>query len=172
MTLKKCLKFLHTLGAVGMTGALAAYMLLLTITPPPSELSEYALMRQAMGVLCTWLLFPSLGIVILSGLIAIGVNRAFHDVGWVWAKLLLGISAFEGTLVAVQGPAQREAERATAALAGELDPALLAGSIDSEWGALMVIMAVALANIVLGVFRPRFMRRPTSSGPEREARDA
>ena len=161
--MKKLIKFLHEIGSIGFTGAVAVQMVLVSMTPEPTDLARYALMRQAIAEVGTWLLFPSVGILVVSGLLAIMINRAFHDVGWVWLKLLLGVSVFEGTLVAVHGPAQRAADKAAAALAGELDPALL-GSGHNEWMALWVMMFVALTNIALGVWRPRFTRlSPTSS---------
>lgn len=169
MFLKRFVKFLHTLGAIGFTGAIAAQMVLLAMTPAPTvDLAGYALLRQGIAAIGQFVLFPSLGLVLTSGLLAIGINRAFHDVGWVWLKLLLGISVFEGTLVAVHGPAQRMAEQATKALAGGIDPATLVRAGYNEWGALSVIMAVALVNIVLGVWRPRFLRR-TFGEPSRAA---
>ncbi|MEE4380641.1 MAG: DUF2269 family protein [Pseudomonadales bacterium] len=171
MNLRKTMKFLHSLAAVGMTGALAAQLLILGLLPSPTEeLAAYAALRSAMAQLGTWLLFPSLGLVLVSGLLAIAINRAFHDVGWVWLKLLLGVSAFEGTLVAVHGPLQREAERAAAALAGELEPAALLQTSHNEFGALLVVLGVAVANIVLGVYRPRFTRpQPTARTTPPEA---
>ena len=47
---------------------------------------------------------------------------------WAWAKLALGVVMFEGTLFAVQGPMQREAELARGAmLAGALIGAAVGG---------------------------------------------
>ncbi|MDP5054998.1 MAG: hypothetical protein NWP69_14515, partial [Congregibacter sp.] len=83
----------------------------------------------------------------------------FHNQGWVWMKLALGVSVFEGTLIAIQGPAKREAARAAQALAGELEPALLGLTAGSEWKSTLVILGVAIANIVLAVWRPRFGSR-------------
>lgn len=164
---KRFVKFLHTLGAIGFMGALAAQMVLLAMTPEPTQLAGYALMREAIAAIGLWVLFPSLAAVLMSGLLAIGINRAFHDVGWVWAKLALGIIVFEGTLVAVHGPAQRASERANAALTGEIDPAILLTPTHNEWGAMGMIMFVALVNVVFGVWRPRFIRRRFSDETDR-----
>ena len=84
---------------------------------------------------------------------------AFHGAGWVWAKLALGISVFEGTLVAIQGPARREAERAVQALAGEFDPTLLGATTSAEWKATLVVLCVAVVNVVLATWRPKFTRK-------------
>jgi hypothetical protein len=69
--------------------------------------------------------------------------------------------------VAVHGPAQRAAERANAALAGEIDPAVLLVPTHNEWGAMGMMMFVALVNVVFGVWRPRFIRRRFSDEPYR-----
>ena len=39
------------------------------------------------------------------------------------------------------------------------DPGLLGQTFSEEWGVLWVMMAVAVANIVLAIWRPRFSRR-------------
>ena len=78
----------------------------------PAELEAYALLRGAIATISGSLLFPSLGLVLISGLLAMAATRAYRDVGWVWLKLLLGVSVFEGTLVAIHGPAVRAAEMA------------------------------------------------------------
>lgn len=165
--LRRFTKFAHELGSTGFTGALAVHMVLLTLDPGPEQLEIHAVIRQAIAGIGDWLLFPSLGVVLFSGLLAIGINRAFHDVGWVWLKLLFGISVFEGTLVAVHGPAQRAADKAVAALAGELDVARLATE-HNEWMALWVMMSIAVLNIWLGVYRPRFMKRSVGVRPDEQ----
>ena len=120
--MRRTLKFLHTLGAIGLTGALAAQIVLLSRLPAPGSLAEYAALRGAMGALAEWILLPSLGITLVSGLLAMSMTHAFHNAGWAWLKLALGVSMFEGTLITVQGPAQKEAELSARALAGDLDP--------------------------------------------------
>jgi hypothetical protein len=40
-------------------------------------------------------------------------------------------------------------------LAGEIDPATLAGELGTRRATLWVFLAIAMANIVLGVWRPR-----------------
>jgi hypothetical protein len=46
------------------------------------------------------------------------------------------------------------------ALAGQADPATLAGSLGSESGTLSVMLAIATLNVVLGIWRPRLSRLP------------
>ena len=144
------------MGAIGLIGAMACLLVLIGSAPPPGSLAGYALMYGAMAKIATWILLPSLALTLVSGLLAIACNTAFHNAGWAWAKLLTGILMFEGGLAYVQGPIKEEAERSASALAGQLDPATLAASYGAERGSLWVLLAVATANVVLGVWRPRF----------------
>ncbi len=148
------------MGAIGLMGAMAALLVLLALAPPPTALEGYALMRGAMGAVATWIFLPSLALVLLSGLLAIAFNRAFHRAGWALLKLATGILVFEGGFVGIQGPMQEEARRSAAALTGKVDAATLAQSLGAERGTLWVLLAVATANVVLGIWRPRLMRRP------------
>lgn len=158
--MRRLLKFLHTMGAIGLTGAMACLLVMLDATPPPSSLAEYARMRGAMGDIATWIFFPSLGLTLVAGLLAIGLNRAFHNAGWAWIKLATGILVFESGFVGVLGPMQEEARRSADALAGRLDPATLTGGLTAERGTLWVLLGVATLNVVLGVWRPRITRLP------------
>ena len=161
--MRKFLKFLHTIGAIGFAGALAAQLIMLQNLPPADSLEAYASARQQIGLVAQWVLFPSLAAVLVSGLLSMAWTDAFHGAGWVWMKLALGVSVFEGTLVAIQGPARREAERAAQALAGEIDASTLAATISSEWKSTLIILAVAVANVVLAVWRPKFTRKASAA---------
>jgi hypothetical protein len=88
------------------------------------------------------------------------LNRVFLNAGWAWLKLATGVLMFEGGLVYVQGPMKQEAERSARALAGLVDPAALAVSLTGERGTLWVLLAVATANVALGIWRPRILRIP------------
>jgi hypothetical protein len=154
------IKFLHTMGAIGLMGAMACLLVLLSFTPAPTALLEYSLMRTAMGGIAMWILMPSLALTLIAGLLAIAANRAYHNAGWAWAKLATGVLMFEWGLAAVQGPMQQEAELSARALASEIDTATLAGSLGAERTSLWVLLAVATANVILGVWRPRLTRLP------------
>jgi hypothetical protein len=145
------MKFMHTIGAIGLTGAMACLLVLLSFTPVPASLSEYAVMRAAMGGIATWIFLPSLALTLVAGLLAMGLNRAFQSAGWAWAKLASGILVFEWGFAAIQGPMQQEAEMSALALAGEVDPATLGASLGAEWDSLWVLLAVAAANVILGI---------------------
>ena len=134
--------------------------MLLGFLPNPTSLSEYALMSAAMGGVVTWVFFPSLALTLIAGLLAIAANRAYHNAGWAWAKLASGILIFEWGFTAILGPIQEEAELGTRVLAGGGDAATLAASMAAERTSLWVLLAVATANVVLGVWRPRLTRLP------------
>jgi len=151
---------MHTMGAIGLMGAMACLLVLLSFTPSPASLSEYVLMRTAMGGIATWIFLPSLGLTLVAGLLAMGINRAYHSAGWAWAKLATGILVFEWGFAAIQGPMQEEAELSVRALAHEVDPAALAASLGAEWNSLWVMLAIATANVILGVWRPRLTKLP------------
>jgi hypothetical protein len=154
------MKFMHVMGAIGLMGAMACLLVLLSFTPSPASLSEYALMRAAMGGIATWIFLPSLGLTLVAGLLAIGFNRAYQNAGWAWAKLLSGVLVFEWGFAAIQGPMQQEAELSAHALAHEADTATLAASLDPEWKSLWVMLAIATVNVILGIWRPRLTRLP------------
>ena len=69
--MRRLLKFLHTMGAIGLMGAMACLLVLMIFTPPSSSLAGYASMYGAMAEIATWILFPSLALTLISGLVAI-----------------------------------------------------------------------------------------------------
>ena len=72
-------------------GAIAALLVLMSFSPPPTSLAGYALMRGAMAEIATWIFFPSFVLTLIAGLLAIAVNRPYHNAGWAWVKLATGI---------------------------------------------------------------------------------
>lgn len=157
--MKRFLKILHTLGAIGLMGSLATYMLIVA-TAPQDSLAEYAALRESLALVSKWLVLPSLMLVLVSGLLSMGVHPPFHNAGWVWAKALFGIGLFEGTLGAVDATARDAAKLTAQALAGEPRPELLAELLRGEWIGLWTLMGLSLASVVLGVWRPRFGLKP------------
>jgi len=158
--MRRLLKFLHTMGAIGLMGAMACLLVLLSFTPAPASLSEYALIRAAMGGIATWIFLPSFGLTLVAGLLAMGINRAYQGAGWAWVKLASGLLVFEWGFAAIQGPMQQEAELSARALAHEVDPATLAASLGAEWNSLWVMLAIATVNVIFGIWRPRLTRLP------------
>ncbi|MCJ2052665.1 hypothetical protein [Methylobacterium sp. J-070] len=158
--MRRLLKFLHTMGSAGLLGAMAALVVMLSLAPAPAALAGYAAVRGAMGAVATWIFLPSLALCLMSGLLAMALNRAYLNAGWAWLKLATGVLMFEGGLVYVQGPMRREAEQSAGALAGLIDPAALAVALPGERGTLWVLLAVSAANVALGIWRPRILRIP------------
>jgi hypothetical protein len=155
--LKRLLKILHEIGAVGVMGSIAA-CLVLVLKGPTQPLVAYAAVRQAIAVITQWLLLPSLVIVLLSGLLAIAATSAFQNAAWAWVKGLLGLSVFEATLVTINASARRAAELAAMAATGQGDAAQLAQTLRTEMGGLWLLLALSLVNIVLAVWRPQLYR--------------
>lgn len=89
--MQKIMKCLHTAGALGITGAVAAHLVLLSVLPDLETLAEAAALRSGIAALATWLLLPSLLLVLVSGLLAIAACPQFGNAGWVWVKVVLGI---------------------------------------------------------------------------------
>ncbi len=160
--MRRLLKFLHEIGSIGFLGAIAALLVLHASLPEPSELERFETLRGAMASVAQWRPLPSMALVVLSGLLSMAVVPAFHSADWAWAKLVTGLLVLEVTVAAIQAPIDRAAEQARAALAGELpltELAALGARQGPEWGSLWFVGAIAVANVVLGVWRPRFERR-------------
>jgi hypothetical protein len=155
LILRKTLKVLHEIGSVGVLGAFAASLVLIACAPSPHELLAYAAARQGIAAIARWLLVPSLALVLISGMLAMVANDAYMEAGWAWIKALLGLSMFEGSLVTVSGSARHAAQLAALAASGHPDAAQLAEALRTERGGLWLLLVLALANIVLAVWRPR-----------------
>ncbi len=155
--MRKAIKILHTLSSAGLIGGLSAYMILL-IAAPQDSAAAYADLRSAIQAVTNYVLIPSLAVAVITGLLSMAVHRPFQDKGWVWVKLLLGLPLFEGTLVHIAGKA-REAEIVARQVADGASPDLLDAAIAREWGGLGVIFALCVAQVVLGIWRPRFTWR-------------
>ena len=156
LILRKLLKVLHEIGSVGVLGAFATCLVLIAAAPSPHELLAYAAARQGIAAIAKWLLVPSLALVLISGLLAMVANDGYMEAGWAWIKALLGLSMFEGSLVTVSASARHAAQ--------------LAEVLRTERGGLWLLMVIAIANIVLAVWRPRISfevaEQPAPSRPE------
>lgn len=144
------------MGAVGLIGSLACLLVLIGISPPPSALGGYALIRAAMAAIATWVFVPSFILTLTPGLLAIGFTPAFHNASWAWIKAATGILIFAGGLHAL-APIQDEARLSAEAVAGQFDPAGL-GATEGEAATMWVLLAVSVANVVLGIWRQRIIR--------------
>ena len=91
-------------------GSIASLLVLISFSPPTS-LASYALMHGAIAEIATWVFFPSFALTLVAGMLAIAVNRAFHNAGWAWVKLATGILIFAGSFH-VLGSIQDELSKA------------------------------------------------------------
>lgn len=66
---------------------------------------------------------------------------------------------FEGTLLGVQGPLERESISARALLSDPTGVESLALNLSAEVGSIWVLGAVAIANVALAVWRPKKRRK-------------
>ena len=116
-------------------------------------------MRAAMGGIATWIFLPSFALTLIAGLLAMAANRLpRRRLGL--GEAAVGCAGFRVGFAAIQGPMQQEAELSARALAHEVDPSTLAASLDPEWKSLWVMLAIATANVILGIWRPRLTRIP------------
>ena len=152
------MKFLHTLGAIGFAGGIATYMIMVSFGPEPAVTPAFADFRDALSRVSRWLIMPSMVLVLTSGLLAMAVHYPFQSKGWVWVKAVSGLLVFEASLASIDGPARRAAAATVDALAGNLDALELAAAVDDKWGALWIMLALSAANVVLAIWRPRFIR--------------
>ncbi|MEO1575750.1 MAG: hypothetical protein AAFU65_12430 [Pseudomonadota bacterium] len=154
--LKRALKLLHTLSAIGFAGGLAAYMLVLHGAPEISATAHYLVLREALASLANLVIVPSMVVAVTSGLLAMAFHFPFHEAPWVWAKALSGVLLFEASLMSIDAPAEQAVDAVANAINGEIDPATLGGLIHDEWVAMWTVLALAVANVVLAIWRPRF----------------
>lgn len=148
-------KTLHDIAAIAFGGALAT-CLVINFRADLAAMNDFLAARQLFGAIAKYILVPSMAVVVLSGLLALGATRAYSEAGWAWLKALLGLSVFEATLMVV-GSASRQAEVAAAVAAG--DRATLQALMHSERMTLWVLVVLSVVNVVLAVWRPRFSAR-------------
>lgn len=153
---RKLTKILHTVSAAGLIGGLGAYMVLLTVGTP-TDASAYAELRGSIKVISDYVLLPSLGIALVSGLISMLVHSPFLDRGWVWIKAAMGILMFKGVLTVVSAKSAYAAKVSQEIADGTAAPDALASLLSLEWWTLVAVMGVSIANVVLGVWRPKLV---------------
>lgn len=158
MHLRKTMKFLHTVASAGLIGGLFAYGVLL-VYAPQDTLMRYADMRQSIMHVSNYVLLPSLGIALVTGLLSMAVHPPFQEKRWAWIKALLGIGMFEATLGIIGSKADYAAKISLKIASGEAEADVLKSALATEWSSLFAIMALSIANVVLGVWRPALARR-------------
>ena len=155
--MRQAIKFLHTLSSCGLIGALVAYMLVLWKAPQES-VAQYADLREIISLIARYILVPSLGISLVSGLLSMMVHKPYQERRWAWAKAFLGFAMFESTLAITQAKAIDAAELAAQIAKNENVEAaqkLLGEALHSEWNVLWAILAISAAQTALGIWRPK-----------------
>jgi hypothetical protein len=115
--MRQTIKFLHTFSSCGLVGGLAIYMLVL-LKGPQANAAQFADMRAIIVVICDFVIVPSLGISLVTGLLAMMVHRPYQEKRWAWAKALMGFAMFESTLAITQSKAGMAATLSARALEG------------------------------------------------------
>jgi hypothetical protein len=156
--MRKLLKISHTLAACGLIGGLGCYLILLYAAPQETP-EAYADLREAIAAISNYLLLPSLAIATISGLLAMMVHRPFLDKRWVWLKAALGILMFKGVLTIVGAKANDAAVVSRKIADGEPVVEALDAALFNEWATLGVVLVLSVANVVLGIWRPRLTGR-------------
>ena len=157
--MRKLFKVFHTLAACGLIGGLGCYLILLYAAPQETP-KAYADLRQGIAAISNYLLLPSLAVATVSGLLAMMVHRPFLDKRWVWLKAVLGILMFKGVLTIVGAKANEAAVVSRKIADGEPVAEVLDAALFNEWATLGVVLLLSMANVVLGIWRPRLVGRP------------
>ena len=66
---------------------------------------------------------------------------------------------FEATLAIIQSKATTAAIVSRKIADGTAEPGALASALSTEWSSLAALMTISIANIVLGVWRPRLAKK-------------
>lgn len=154
--MKRFLKILHTLGAIGFMGGLAAE-LAMAILGASRPAAEHAVLRAGIDALGRWLILPSLPLVLVSGLLSMGLHPPFHNAGWVWVKLATTVVTFEGTL-GLMSRLKDLARLANEAVTAPPTP-VYTQLLSSERGVVWTLLFLSGVNVVVGVWRPRWGRK-------------
>jgi hypothetical protein len=151
----RIVKVIHFLGLVGFVGGLAASTVLTGFADqaPPGVL---AALRLAIAEVGETLVVPSLILVIVSGMLLVVARPTLVHARWVWAKAVLAVVMAVLVLAVVQPGVRRAAVIASEAALGTpaLDALVQATAAERLGGA--AVMLLALAALVLAVWRPRF----------------
>ncbi len=163
--MRRVLKILHTLAACGLIGGLGAYAILLAVAPQETP-AAYADLRQSIALVSNYLLLPSLGLALVTGLFSMAAHTPFADQGWAWLKAALGILMFRAVLILIGSMADHGAVVSRRIAEGESSVEVLDAALAHEWHLLAVILALSIGNVVLGIWRPR-LTRPVRSAAQR-----
>lgn len=162
--MRKGAKILHTLASCGLIGGLGCYMILLLAAPQDTP-AAYADLRQSVAAISNYVLLPSLAIALVSGIVSMMVHRPYLNKGWAWLKAALGLLMFKGVLTVVGAKADHAATLSQRIADGEASADVLDAALALEWYTLGAVMVLSIANVVLGIWRPRLMRQSGRRAP-------
>ena len=170
--MRKTLKIFHTVGACGMVGALVAALVLIYLMPTPTD-AAFADMRRAIALFSNYILMPSLGVVLVSGLLAMAAHPPYMSKGWALLKAGFGIIVFKGTLHLI-GAHDDYANQLSAAVAEgtPLPASALDGALAYENLMIWTLLWLSIANVVVGVWRPRFVKESRKKAAQPAAVEA
>lgn len=152
--LVRLIKMLHTLSAIGITGAIATFVVLHAEAPAASA-PGYPEVRHGIDATYRWLALPSMVVCLLSGLASMVVHRPYWNAPWAWLKASSS-TALLGLTVRMQGVARSLSEPSVLRDRTELAQALL-----NEWKGLWTLLIILALNVIVGIWRPRLVaRRP------------
>ena len=155
--MRKLLKFGHSMTAITFLGSVVVLWVFHHYLPAPEEaLGIYVAERQVMERIASLVLMPSLMLSLLFGIASLTMVKSFHGAPWAWGKLFTTVLMLEGSLMGIQSPIKKEAALAVSALSDKSVIAGLALNAEAEQLSLLLIGFVAIANVALGVWRPRF----------------
>lgn len=153
------MKALHELGGIGYGGGLLACLVINGSAGLQSP-AQFAAARQLFATVAQVVLVPSMGLVVVSGLLALAATHGYLRARWAWVKALLGITVFQATFLVV-GSASRQADLVTAMAAA--DQATADALLRAERLTLLLLLALSVANVLLAVWRPRLGRESSSA---------
>ena len=107
-------------------------------------------LRVSIATVSNYVLLPSLAVALVSGLWSMAIHAPFRDKGWAWLKAALGILMFKGVLTILGAKADHAAAVAERIAAGEAASQVLETALAYEWHTLLTVMALSVANVVLG----------------------
>jgi hypothetical protein len=175
--MRRTLKFVHTVSTATLVGALALQIVIAwryTAAIPSGDLAAIGA-RQALAIVSQWVLLPSLVLCVVTGLALMGINRSYAAAGWVWAKALLGLMLIKA-VISINDPAARDlaawalhAARNGLAAGDAAALAELARLARMEWLGTWLALALAVAAIGFGVWRPRMADGPAPAARPRRA---
>lgn len=154
--MRKALKFAHTVASMALVAGLLFLLFGWHAIDDSSDARALYLYYSQSAVAARWLILPGMISMILSGMLSMMVGTGFYNAGWVWAKLALGLSVFEGTLLTIQGPAQKAGAIAAQYGRQEVDASALLSINGPNELAIFAVLSICLIATGIGIWRPRF----------------